>query len=135
MFWPLQAGRIEVLKDRNKGMHGGTADEATAELLGTDTAKQIWEQPTQRVHKGDQNGCHVGHCQYQSEFLVDGRGRHAHLVQLRIMAGNIEMNPGPRRYVCPVCKHTIKDRSAASVWCHKGGWVHLRCKQLTKTCE
>ena len=49
MYWPLHAGRSEVLKDRNKRVHGGTA-EGTAELLGTETSKRIKEQPTQRLH-------------------------------------------------------------------------------------
>ena len=105
MFWPLHAGRSELLEDRNKGVQGGTVEEATAELLGTDTSKRIWAQPTQRVHKGDPNGYHVGHCQYQRGFLVDGRGRSAHLVQLLIRAGDIEMNPGPRRCVPSVQAH------------------------------
>ena len=44
--------------------------------------------------------------------------------------GDVERNPGPETYVCPICGKEIKDRRQISVWCHLGGYVHMKCTSL-----
>ena len=31
---------------------------------------------------------------------------------------------------CAICKQSIIDRRETSVWCHAGGYIHLRCSSL-----
>ena len=54
-------------------------------------------------------------------FLAAGPGKPAYWVQLLVRAGDVEQNPGPETFVCPICGKEIKDRRQISVWCHLGG--------------
>ena len=65
-----------------------------------------------------------------SGFSSAEPGKPAHLVQLILRAGDVEVNTGPKRVICPVCCKTINDKRETSVWCLLGGWVHLKCTPL-----
>ena len=47
-------------------------------------------------------------------------------------AGDVHPNPGPR-VKCPVCTKGIYDKNQESVWCGRGGYVHLKCTNLTNS--
>ena len=53
----------------------------------------------------------------------------AHLTQLILRAGDVEVNPGPG-VECPTCRNEINDKRESSVFCNLGGWVHLKCTTL-----
>ena len=63
-------------------------------------------------------------------FLAAGPGKPAYWVQLLVRTGDLERNPGPETYLCPICGKEIKDRRQISVWCHLGGYVHMKCTSL-----
>ena len=47
-------------------------------------------------------------------------------------AGDVHLNPGPR-VKCPVCTKGIYDKTQESVWRGRGGYVHLKCTNLTNS--
>ena len=47
-------------------------------------------------------------------------------------AGDVHPNPGTR-VKCPVCTKGIYDKTQESVWCGRGGYVHLKCTNLTNS--
>ena len=67
---------------------------------------------------------------WEEQPQKNARERDRYLTDLILRAGDIEVNPGPKRYVCPVCWECIIDKTKSSLWCHYGGWVHLRCTEL-----
>ena len=60
-------------------------------------------------------------------FLSAGPGTPAHLSQLLIRAGDVELNPGP------ICDKQIKKEW--NVFCNYGAWVHLKCTNLTSVSD
>ena len=73
--------------------------------------------------------CKVFHLRIlQDGFLGAGPGCPAHLAQLLIRAGDIELYSGPPLR-CPICSKGFR-RTDSCVWCHHGGWTHTRCTQL-----
>ena len=42
----------------------------------------------------------------------------------------MEPNPGPTS--CPICNKEFVEGKEAAVWCHLGGWVHLKCTHLKR---
>ena len=62
------------------------------------------------------------------DFSVEGPCHPAYWALLILEAGDVEPNPGPTN--CPICNKEFIEGKQAAVWCHLGGWVHLKCTYL-----
>ena len=130
VFWSLRVGRSAESKTQNNGRVGREQRQLRKQhRWKTRSTKKHWWKPTSMFNtRRSQTASGKG--LLPSGFSSAEPGKPAHLVQLILRAGDVEVNPGPKRVVCPVCCNTINDKRETSVWCHLGGWVHLKCTPL-----
>ena len=51
-----------------------------------------------------------------------------------LQVGDVEVNPGPVRWVCEICANTVR-RTQTSVRCNTqqgSHWIHIRCAGITR---
>ena len=48
---------------------------------------------------------------------------------LLLLSGDIELNPGPTRYPCAVCKKGVRSKGVCCTNC--GFWVHPKCENIS----
>ena len=119
----------------NKNVHQGSVGRNDLPSQG----KEVRHPPSYQTPRGPAdssgktkaiNGSRTSTILMSGGFLAAGPGKPAYWVQLLLRAGDVERNPGPETYVCPICGKEIKDRRQISVWCHLGGYVHMKCTSL-----
>ena len=48
---------------------------------------------------------------------------------LLLLSGDIELNPGPTRYPCAICKKGVRSKGVCCTNC--GFWVHPKCEKIS----
>ena len=58
-------------------------------------------------------------------------GEHTQALQILLIRAGIEPNPGPldEPIACAIC--SSNKWNTAGIWCGRGGWVHVKCTNLT----
>jgi len=85
------------------------------------------------IHTTSRQSGFLGWDQMGPGYLIPkvAPGEHTQALQILLIRAGIEPNPGPldEPIACSIC--SSNKWNTAGVWCGRGGWVHVKCTNLT----